>query len=359
MQEARFEKYEEPAEVSPSRFARVRGVISTAIGALVALSLLLVLGVWFYRLGVRDAQNVPIIRASTDPAKIRPQDPGGTTAPHQDVKSYEIAEAGEPSAVAALVAPEPAKPAREDVAMGELKPDEGDDSEVDRLINQAIGERAQEAEALEQTASVDTQPTQPVVQQPAAQPTAPAVKPAAETPSEPEAGDTVVASIETAETQDTANALPPVQPATPADEAEAQAQDEQPQPEITTGTAYAPAISPRAPSRPANLAARVQSAAAEAQQDETNLASAAANSTIQIQLAADPSKDAIRSRWRRVYNANKDLLREKALAIQTTQSGGTTFYRLRVGPFTNRSEAVAVCQALKARGQDCLVARNG
>ncbi len=45
--------------------------------------------------------------------------------------------------------------------------------------------------------------------------------------------------------------------------------------------------------------------------------------------------------------------------MQTTVSGGRTYYRLRVGPFVGMSEAHAVCQALKARGQDCIVARNG
>jgi cell division protein FtsN len=62
--------------------------------------------------------------------------------------------------------------------------------------------------------------------------------------------------------------------------------------------------------------------------------------------------------WKRIQKANADILRDRTLAIQTTISGGTTFYRLRVGPFKDGSEARAVCQALKGRGQDCLVARN-
>ena len=105
---------------SQSRFARVRSAISTAIGALAALALLLALGVWFYRLGVRDAQNVPIIRASTEPAKTRPDDPGGVIAPHQDVSSYEAA-SGEPAqAAAAIIAPPPPEPRQDDVSMGAL-----------------------------------------------------------------------------------------------------------------------------------------------------------------------------------------------------------------------------------------------
>ncbi|MEM7061367.1 MAG: hypothetical protein AAF557_27635, partial [Pseudomonadota bacterium] len=246
MQEPTFERYEEPAEVAPSRFARVRGIVSTAIGAVVALSLLLALGVWFYRLGVRDAQNVPIIRASTDPAKVRPEDPGGTTAPHQDVKSYEIAESGQPSAVAALVAPEPAKPSREDVAMAELQAAAPAETEVDQLVGQVIGESEQEAQTEDTSASLTSQPSaqQPIPQQPAEapavseQPTSqPAVsKPVVEVPTQPVTEpeeDVSVATLDSVDTQTDSNAPQSVEPATPADDVQ-----EQEQPEIIGGSDF-------------------------------------------------------------------------------------------------------------------------
>ena len=99
-------------------------------------------------------------------------------------------------------------------------------------------------------------------------------------------------------------------------------------------------------------ATEVEAASAE------NLAAAAAKSKVQIQLAADPSEATIRKMWSRIKKANSDILRDRTLAVQTTVSGGTTFYRLRIGPFKDGAEARAVCQALKGRGQDCLVARN-
>ena len=34
-----------------------------------------------------------------------------------------------------------------------------------------------------------------------------------------------------------------------------------------------------------------------------------------------------------------------------------TFYRLRVGPFSDRASAVAACEALRAEGGACLVAQ--
>ena len=359
MQEATFEKYEEPAEVAPSRFARIRTVVSTAVGAVIALSLLLALGVWFYRLGVRDAQNVPIIRASTDPAKVRPEDPGGTTAPHQDVKSYEIAESGEPSAVAALVAPEPEKPTREDVAMGELEPEAA--NEVDQLVGQVLNGSATQPQTpapaqAQPLAAVTVAPAAPSDAQPApaADPDQAPVPATAPQPSQSADEPVDVAALSTPAPSATPSEAQP-EPAAAAAQPDA---EPEPEPEVTAGSEWAPANSPLVRSRPADLAVRQKEAVAEAQQDHTDLVAAAANSSVQIQLAANPSEDVIRNQWRRVYDANKDILRDKALAVQTTQSGGTTFYRLRVGPFRNRSEAVAVCQALKARGQDCIVARN-
>ncbi len=113
----------EPFEDEPSRLSRIRRGLSTAIGACVAVALLVGLGVWFYRLGARDAENVPIIRASTEPAKTRPDDPGGAVAPHQDITSYSVAESKPAQATAAVIAPPPPEPKREDVAMGTLPPE--------------------------------------------------------------------------------------------------------------------------------------------------------------------------------------------------------------------------------------------
>ena len=121
MQTGEFDEFD-PSELEPSRFSRIRSAISTAIGALVAMALLLTLGVGFYRLGVRDAQNVPIIRAAIEPAKTRPDDPGGMVAPHQDVSSYGVADSAGVQASAAVIAPPPPEPRAEDVAMGALTP---------------------------------------------------------------------------------------------------------------------------------------------------------------------------------------------------------------------------------------------
>lgn len=346
MQTNSYDEYD-PAEDEPSRYSRIRGAVSTAIGALVAMALLLTLGVWFYRLGVRDAQSVPIIRAAVEPAKTRPEDPGGAVAPHQDVTSYGVADSEGVQASAAVIAPPPPEPKAEDIAMGELtaakeapvapvRPAVSVQADAklntvstDDLLNQAeilaAAARAAangEAKVAEQLPKIEVTAPEPTVEA-----------------EEAEAEKLALADTDTAE--------PAVQ-----DEAET------PEQAFIGAEPMAPSISPVALKRPSDLRKRVAEASKVEEASAGNLAAAAAQSKVQIQLAADPSEANMRAMWNRVQRANSDILRDRTLAIQSTVSGGTTFYRLRVGPFRDGAEARAVCQALKARGQDCIVARN-
>jgi hypothetical protein len=106
-------------------FARV----STWLGA--GLALLLIVGVvmWGYRLGQRDASAVPVIRASLEPAKVQPEEPGGAEIAHQDIASYDAGSGAEPPAEITFAAP-PERPAEEDVAMGALAVVETEGSET-------------------------------------------------------------------------------------------------------------------------------------------------------------------------------------------------------------------------------------
>ncbi|MEM0990023.1 MAG: SPOR domain-containing protein [Pseudomonadota bacterium] len=278
-----------PYDAPPERvsgWSRAKTVISTVVGALVAMSLLMALGIWFYRLGVRDAENVPIIRAALEPEKERPTDPGGAVTPHQGITSYEVAEATPAQAASVVLAPDPAEPAPEDVAQGQLVPE-------------------------------PPRPPTPTEVAVNTEPTAPDPAPTEPEPTEPE-----------------------------------------PTPEITGGSEWAPADAPEARARPANLQELARQAAERDVQAVDNLAARAASSPVQIQLAANPDEIVIRQMWERIRQANPDLLGARALSVQTTVSGGVTFYRLRVGPFEDRAEARAICQALKARNQDCIVAQN-
>ncbi|MEM7508531.1 MAG: SPOR domain-containing protein [Pseudomonadota bacterium] len=286
--------------------------LSTWLGAAVALVLLLGLGTWFYQLGVRDAQSVPVIRASADPVKTRPADAGGEVTPHQDIASYNAGSAEtvvEPTPRLAEPAPEPEP---EDVPIADLNP------------------------APVAAPEPPTQPDLTVVETPSAEPEpSEAPEDAPETAEEPEAEIAVVTPV----------------PETP--------EDTGPQPPIGSGSDLAPAFSPTSKRRPADLGARMEAARASAVIDQDQLTEQARNSRVKIQLRASPSRDEVVASWNRIQAANRDLLGNKALSLQTTQSGGTRFFRLRVGPFRDRAEANAVCQALRARNQDCIVTTSG
>jgi hypothetical protein len=127
-------------------------------------------------------------------------------------------------------------------------------------------------------------------------------------------------------------------------------------PAATEGAA--PAVAPLVRARPADLRQRM-AAARQAASEEEKLAERAAASPVQIQLGAFPEREQTETMWERIYRANEDILRGRALVVQSTISGGRRFFRLRAGPFDDRIEAQNVCRALQSRGQDCLVAVNG
>ena len=304
------------AATGPRSQQSVLSVVSTWVGAALAMVVLLGLGTWFYQLGVRDAQSVPVIRASTEPVKIRPADAGGEVTPHQEIASYN-AGSGED-----VVEPEP--------QLAESAPEPAEEDQPVAVAPQPV------ETAPEPVASPEPEVVEPEVAEPAAPETSPLPQ------AEPEQQATVATVVPTApEAAPEAEAAP--EPIPPAGES----------------SPLAPAFSPEIRSRPANLRDRMVAAREAAEVDQDKLAERALASRVKIQLRASPSRDEVVAAWRRIQAANRDVLGAKALALQTTNSGGTTFYRLRVGPFRDRAEANAVCQALRARGQDCIVTTSG
>jgi len=131
-----------------------------------------------------------------------------------------------------------------------------------------------------------------------------------------------------------------------------------PTPPPGTGSDLAPVASPPAPGRPQYLARRMRAASEEVVADAVALAERAATSPWQVQLGAFRDPRLTREQWQVISGTHAGLLEGRALAVQPTQSGGQTFYRLRVGPFASEAEAAALCEALEARGQTCITAEN-
>ena len=81
----------------------------------------------------------------------------------------------------------------------------------------------------------------------------------------------------------------------------------------------------------------------------------------QVQLAASRSSERARNEWKRLRRKNLDLVGDLELTVVRVDLGKEkgVFFRLRVGPLSNVSEARQLCSALKKRRIGCLVVRPG
>jgi cell division septation protein DedD len=78
-----------------------------------------------------------------------------------------------------------------------------------------------------------------------------------------------------------------------------------------------------------------------------------------VQLAALRVKDSARPAWVQMQKSHPLLLGDRELAIQKVDLGDRgIFYRVQAGFFAERAGARDLCNALKARGQDCLVVKR-
>lgn len=97
--------------------------LGAAFGAVASVAVLAALVGWSYNLGVRDAGDVPVIRALEGAMRERPSDPGGARFAHQDRQVYDLMrETAAPAESEAMLAPPPEPLAEDDVAFSVLDP---------------------------------------------------------------------------------------------------------------------------------------------------------------------------------------------------------------------------------------------
>jgi len=75
-----------------------------------------------------------------------------------------------------------------------------------------------------------------------------------------------------------------------------------------------------------------------------------------VQIAATSSEASASTEWMRLQKAHPDLLASAERFIQQADVNGRTVYRLRVGSFASKADAVSFCTAFKAQGGNCLPA---
>ncbi|MFN3609724.1 MAG: SPOR domain-containing protein [Hyphomonas sp.] len=75
-----------------------------------------------------------------------------------------------------------------------------------------------------------------------------------------------------------------------------------------------------------------------------------------VQIAALRSEEAAETAWSRVTSSAPELYHGASKRIQRADLGSEgVFYRLRVGAFADRAQAVAFCDAIKESGANCIV----
>lgn len=308
-----FDPYENGYPLAAGRTGRLVNLA----GAACSVALILGLGVWGYKLAMRDVTGVPVFRAVEGPLRIAPADPGGKQTSHQGLSVNAVAAAGtaRPVPEALRLAPKPVDLAEEDVAgLADLPvPDE---------MTAASPKLAASAMAP------------------------------------------VVAAIESPDEQD----------AVAAALAEALA-DDGPVPEAQTGDVLAlgedsaggegalalaladpaaPVVRPRA--RPAGLGQSSSSAAVAAAAPapaEIDAAGLPAGSNL-VQMGAFDDAATARREWTRLQGLFPDLLAGKSMVIQSAQSGGRTFFRLRAAGFDGAEAARGFCTELLKGNATCI-----
>jgi hypothetical protein len=83
-------------------------------------------------------------------------------------------------------------------------------------------------------------------------------------------------------------------------------------------------------------------------------ASTLAPGTRLVQFGAFESQDEARAEWTRIAGRFGPLMGGKDMVIQSAESGGNTFYRLRALGFEDEDDARRFCAALTAEGANCI-----
>ncbi len=290
---------EEEAPARPRR--RLLFPLLIALAALLGFAAVLLYGLQGE--GPRPGLEAPTLRAQVEVDKVKPSEPGGLQVPNRDVKVLDqSADRGEPEAV--VLQPPPEEPAPlppvpqpvEEAAPGE-----------DQIA--AVIEESETRGGLDGTAPTESRLAAPGLAIPP--------RPRGKLEGREEAIAAALASG--------AASAPP-----------AAAAETQPEP--------SQAAQPEAP------------AAAPAETETAATGASLPAGSYLIQLASLTSAAAAEGSWKTMTARHSAQLSGLAHSVQKTEiEGRGTFYRLRAGPFPDRDAAQARCEALKEKGQACIV----
>jgi sulfur carrier protein ThiS len=283
--------------------------ITNMVAAGFSVALIVGVGIWGYKLMVRDVTGLPVVQAISGKMRVLPDNPGGELALNQGLAVNEVAAAGTAAALTdtLVLAPKPVVLAVEDTPIS-----------------------AQLVAPVQQPASLDfSAPIADLYGLVSSQT-------ATDTP---EAG--TVEDLIRQLTQ-SADPISNVSGAT----------------DVTDETATQAAglrRSLRPLLRPDSAPSVVipVSAPAKATVTDVDPTSVPAGTRL-VQLGAFDSAEVARSQWDKIEGRFGDFVQGKSRIVQKANSGGRTFYRLRAMGFSDLSDARRFCSALLAENADCI-----
>lgn len=308
MRDLYSDDYESVAGGSPSQ--AIPSSLRRLAGAAVFLGVIGAMGLWSYRLGTRDAAEVPIVKAMEGPSRLAPEEPGGLQAEHQGLEVNKVLSGQTPPA------PNPATAALTRAP------------EVLTTEDAPKAELVAEAEKLAESAEIRTPPPEEMPEL-AAAPTIQSELAAMVATAAPAEENEETAALDSS----SAGARPMGRPANLA--------VARPTPAVEKVAQKTAALTPaKAPAKAAPAATR-------------EVKSLGAGSRL-VQLGAYDSEELARKAWNQLVARQGDLLGSKSLYVERATSNARVFYRLRVAGFQDTEQTRAMCEALRARGIDCI-----
>lgn len=302
-------------------------------GAVCSVALVLGMAYWGYRVAVRDANGVPVVRAMEGPMRIAPKDPGGEIADHQGLAVNTVAALGvaAPPPDRLVLAPRPVDLAIEDAPGLAL-----------------AGEMPATPEASILPASAPASAV-PAMSAPGGLPQVAAAAPLAET-------DATLGPDPDAVALALAEALAePLPEATAPATAAATAPGAEVAPETTASGQIRPRPRPALPGQDVASAEPVALSAEAPPPPVAEIDPAAIPvGTRLVQLGAFDTADEARAEWIKLGNQFGPLFLGKALVVQAAESGGRSFFRLRAHGFADESEARGFCTEMLAQNASCI-----
>ncbi len=320
MADVEFDDFE--GAYAASGGARVSRLVNLA-GAACSVALIIGLGIWGYKLAVRDVTGIPVVRALEGPLRISPDNPGGEVTLHQGLSVNAVAASGtaRPLPESLTLAPKGAELAAED--------------EAGLAVLAALPEAGSDITAETTLVNADL----PILAEPVAVNEPIEIAVAAEVL--PATQEEAVAAALAAALADGAEPFVPLDAAP-----ELAALD------LATPVALVKSLRPRP--RPASPDASADlpevAAAAPVEMDAASIAVG----TRLVQLGAFDDEVGARGEWAKLQGRFAELITGKAMVVQAAQSGGRTFYRLRAHGFAGEDEARRFCAALLAENASCI-----